>query len=147
MSVDTINGSNSTSNKISKKRYIIIAAIVLVILFIGFGIYFYISTSNKNGTIKLSKNMVKEKSYDSLKIVDIKGYKEDKYKHLTFTVKNITDKDYKNKPTNIVFFDSKDKEIYKVSIVIPEIASGDVGKVDLVLDNDAFKAENFRISD
>lgn len=147
MSVDTINGSNSTSNKISKKRYIIIATIVLVILFIGFGIYFYISINNKNGTIKLSKNMVKEKTYDSLKIVDIKGNRKDGHNHLTFTVKNITENDYKEKPTNIVFFDSKDQETYKVSIVIPEIASGEVGNVDLVLEKDAFKAENFRISD
>lgn len=147
MSVDTINGSNSTINKISKKRYIIIATIVLVILFIGFGIYFYISINNKNGTIKLSKNMVKEKTYDSLKIVDIKGNRKDGHNHLTFTVKNITENDYKEKPTNIVFFDSKDQETYKVSIVIPEIASGEVGNVDLVLEKDAFKAENFRISD
>lgn len=134
--------------KFLKKRYIAICLFIPICLLILFSVYIYNNKKDFNvKEIKLSDNMTKNKSYDSLVITDIKAKRVNEVNQIMFTVKNNTDSDYKYKNTNIYFLDGNNNTIQKINIAIPNIKKNEEGSVATIVDKQTLKSEDFKIKD
>lgn len=132
---------------LSRKQFILRACIVVLILIIVISIWFYNKSDNKEGIITLSDELTRTRYYDSMKIIDVKSYKENKNIHFRFTIENITDKDREKGASYIIFFDENKRAIKKENILVPDVKAHSISIVDLILEKDILKAADFKISD
>ena len=127
----------------NKKKIIIIIIIMFALALLLLG---YLSRNTKiNVKPKKTDSLLTNKKYEGLSITDINMYTNDDLNHVTMYVKNTSDSKFSSRLVKFVFYDDTNKVIYSKTSIIPDIESGKVVSLDLIVSDEALNAKNFKI--
>lgn len=134
------------NNKINKKG-LLISAILLLILFSGYGIYLFSSKVVDDKKIDVTEKFLMDKKYHDLVFTDIKVFQLNKYIHLNFEIKNNSDYEFKGKNLKLVFLEKNGNTIHKEDLYVPTIKSQGVSRIDMTIEKKLSNSYNFLLSD
>ena len=132
--------------KKKSNRDIIVFSCIFVIIFIVVGSYYYNSIrSKRNIDVKLSENLTNQKTFEGMKIYKIRGYEHGDTGHIEIRIKNETGSKVEAQEVKVAFFDTNNKNIGKAYIYIPEMNNKEYSVVDMRIEKELLKADNFKI--
>lgn len=134
-----------TNLKLDKNKKIIIAVAIIFIATILGTVTFNIVNSNKKGKILVSKALVEDKKYKSLKFSDIEVVQDDELNHIAINITNTSDNTFDQEYVNIIFRKKNNDIIDTIGVIIPETKGKQSSRIDMVVDKRILKSHTFTI--